>query len=119
MKTFSRILRYVASSLVGIVALVFAILETTLLVTLDFVLYENQFVALIQLVLRLLIALSAMALGVVSLVKAKRSFLSQSLCLLVATAVMIPFVSNNIAIYFTAVSGLFALSQFLSFKTQN
>lgn len=114
MKKFSIIFRYASSVLVSLVALVFTVLESTLLLTLDFALYENQLIALVQLIVRLLIALSALALGIFSLVKTKRAFLPHSLYLLASSAIMIPFVSNNIAVYFTIVSALFALSQ-LSF----
>ena len=113
MKTFSLIFRYVASSLAALVALVFTVLEATLLVTLDFTLYENPLVALLQLVLRLLIASSALTVGILSLVKRTRSFLPHSLCLLVSSVVMIPFVSNRFGIYFTVLSVLFLLSQLL------
>ena len=116
MKKFSIVLRYVSSSLVTLVALAFTVLEATLLVTLDFTLYENQFLAFVQLLLRFLIALCALALGIFSLVKRARSFFPHSLCLLASSAVMIFFVSNSVGIYFTAVSALFAFSQLLFSK---
>ena len=56
-----------SGALVALVALVFTVLEGTLLVTLDFALYENQAVALFQLVLKLLIALTALAIGATAL----------------------------------------------------
>ena len=118
MKKFSIVLRYVSSSLVTLVALAFTVLEATLLVTLDFTLYENQFLAFVQLILRLLIASSALTLGIFSLVKRARSFFPHSLCLLASSIVMIFFVSNSVGIYFTVVSALFAFSQFLFSKTQ-
>ena len=113
MKKFCLIFRYTASSLVALVALVFTVLEATLLVTLDFTLYEDQLIALLQLVLRLLMASSALTLGVLSLVKRAHSFLPHSLCLLASSVVMIPFVSNRFGIYFTVLSVLFLLSQLL------
>ena len=113
MKRFSLVFRYTASSLVALAALVFTVLEATLLVTLDFTLYENPLVALLQLVLRLLLASSALTLGILSLVKRTRSFLPHSLCLLASSVVMIPFVSNRFGIYFTVLSVLFLLSQLL------
>ena len=118
MKKFSLIFRCVASLLVAIVALVFTILEATLLVTLDFTLYENQLIAFVQLVLRLLIASSALTLGVFSLVKRERSFLLHGICLLSSTVVMIFFVSNNVGIYLAAVSALFVISQLLPLEAQ-
>ena len=117
MKKFSMVFRLISGALVSLVALVFAVLEATLLVTLDFCLYENELIALMQLILRLLIALLALTLGIVSIVKNKRSFLPESLCLLAATAVMIPFVSNNFGLYFTAGAAVFALSQLIFSKS--
>jgi hypothetical protein len=119
MKRFRNILCCVSGSLVALVALAFTVLEATLLVTLDFLLYENPLVACIQLVLRLLLAASALVLGISSLVKRTRSFLPYGLCLLVSSAVMIPFVSNHVAVYLTAVAALFVLSQLLSLKAQD
>lgn len=118
MKKFSFILRVISSALVILLALVFTVLEVTLLVTLDFALYENGLLAFVQLFLKLLIAATAGALGVLSLLKPMRAFLSESICLLAASAVMIPFMINSIGIYVTAVSALFMLSQLLSFKIQ-
>ena len=113
MKRFSLILRTLSGSLVALVALVFTVLEATLLVTLDFTLYENELLALLQLVVRLLIGAASLTLGIVSLIKRTRSFLPESICLLAASAAMIPFVSNGFGLYFTAVSALFVLSHFL------
>ena len=109
----SFILRVISGSLVALVALVMAVVEATLLVTLDFNLYENELLALLQLLLKLLIALSAGTLGVLSIVKKSRSFLPEGVCLLSSAAVMIPFVSNGFGVYFTAVSVLFVLSHLL------
>lgn len=119
MKKFTLILRYASSSLVALVALVFTVLEATLLVTLDFTLYENHLLAIVQLILRLLIASSALTIGILSIVKGTQSFLPHSLCLLASSAVMIPFVSNNFGIYFTAISALFLISQLLFSKMRN
>ena len=118
MKKLSFALRVISCSLVALVALVFLVLEATLLVTLDFTLYENQLIALVQLILRFLIASSALTLGIFSLVKRKQSFLPYSICLLVSSVIMIPFMSNGIGIYLTAVSALFLASQVLSYKTK-
>lgn len=116
MKKFCLAFRFASSLLVVLVALVFAVLEATLLITLDFNLYENQLVALNQLALRLLIALSALTLGVSSFVKRNVSFLPHGICLLASSVVMIPFVSNNVGVYITVVSALFLISQILSLK---
>jgi hypothetical protein len=114
MKTLSLVLlvlRTLAGALVALVALVFALIEGTMLLRLDFVLFENELVALVQLVLKLLFATSALALGVFSLIKAERSFFAEGVALFAASAVMIPFVSNRFGLYFTAVSALFLLAR--------
>lgn len=119
MKRFGLIFRYASSALVVLAALVFTVLEATLLITLDFNLYENQFIALVQLVLRFLIASSALSLGILSIVKIKRTFLPYSIFLLASSALMIPFMNNNIGVYITVVSALFMLSQLLCFKMRD
>ena len=116
MRKLSFVLRIISGALVSLVAFVFAVLEVTLLVTLDFSLYENRFIAFIQLALRIILALAALALGVLSLVKPGRSFLREGICLLASTAVMIPFVSNNVGLYFTAVATLFLIAHLLFHK---
>lgn len=119
MKKLRLILRYVSSSLVVLIALVFTVLEATLLVTLDFALYDNQFLAFIQLFFKFLIASATLTLGIFSLVKRTQSFVPYSLCLLASSVVMIPLVSNNIGIYFTLVSALFVLSQVMYLKVRD
>ena len=110
MKKMSLALRIFSGILVSILALVFTVFETTLLITLDFTLYENELIAFIQLLLKVFIAVYALAVGIFSLFKRSRSFLTESLCLFMSSLVMIPFVSNNFGIYFTAVSFVFILT---------
>jgi hypothetical protein len=119
MKRFNLALRMISGALVALVALIFAVIEAALLVTLDFNLYENEFFALLQLFLKLLIAMAAGALGLLSLIKRARPFLKESIGLLVSSAVMLPFISNGFGIYITAVCALFMLSQLLFAKTHN
>ena len=114
----SIILRVISGVLVSLVALVFTVLEGTLLFTLDFLLYENELVAFVQLMLKLLIAASALTVGVLSLVMRKRTFLLEGVCLTLSAASMIPFVSNNFGIYFTAVAVLFLLSHLISYRAE-
>ena len=113
MKPLFLTLRVLSSTLVLLVALVFTIIEATLLITFDFALYENEFLAFVQLFLKLLLALSAATLGLLSIVKLKRSFFPEGLCLLTASAMTIPFMINNVGLYVTAVSAFFAISQLL------
>ena len=99
--------------LVSLVALVFTVLEATLLITLDFCLYENALLALLQLVLRFLIAAAALTLGIASTVNRKHSFLIEGICLLSSSVAMIPFVSNGFGVYFTLISAFFVATRFL------
>lgn len=119
MKKLSVALRLISGILVAVVAVVFVILEATLLVTLDFKLYENQTLAFIQIILRLVIAAYALALGVLSIIKSKRSFLWEGICLLAASLVMIFFASNNVGVYFTILSLMFVISHLLFSVSDN
>ena len=119
MKKLSVALRLISGILVAVVAVVFVILEATLLITLDFKLYENQILAFIQLILRLIIAAYALVLGVLSIIKSKRSFLWEGICLLAASVVMIFFASNNVGVYFTILSLLFVISHLLFSVSDN
>jgi hypothetical protein len=113
MKKLNLIFRLFSGALASLVALVFTVFEAALLVTLDFMLYENELIAFFQLFFKLLLALSALMLGVFSIVKIRRPFLPESLALFAAAAVIAPFVSNGFGIYFIALAVLFALSQLL------
>lgn len=119
MKKLSVALRLISGILVAVVAVVFVILEATLLITLDFKLYENQTLAFIQLILRLIIAAYALVLGVLSIIKSKRSFLWEGICLLAASVVMIFFASNNVGVYFTILSLMFVISHLLFSVSDN
>lgn len=119
MKKLSVALRLISGILVAVVAVVFVILEATLLITLDFKLYENQTLAFIQLILRLIIAAYALVLGVLSIIKSKRSFLWEGICLLAASLVMIFFASNNVGVYFTILSLMFVISHLLFSVSDN
>lgn len=119
MKKLSVALRLISGILVAVVALVFVILEATLLITLDFKLYENQTLAFVQLILRLVIAAYALVLGVLSIIKSKRSFLWEGICLLAASLVMIFFASNNVGVYFAIISLVFVISHLLFSVSDN
>ena len=119
MKKAVNILRIASGILVALVALVFFVLEATLLITLDFMLYERELIALMQLVFKLSISAIALAIGTLSIVKKSRSFLIEGACLLVSTVFMTPFISNNFGIYFAIISAVFVLSQLLLQKARD
>jgi hypothetical protein len=118
MKNTATVLRISSAILVTIVALVFTVMETTLLITLDFLLYENVLIALLQLLLRLSISVYALLIGTLPLLKRSRVFIIEGICLFAFSFVMIPFVSNNFGVYFTIISAFFALSQLIWQKTR-
>lgn len=113
MKKLSFALRLLSGILVAVLAFVFVVLETTLLVTLDFNLYENRSIAFVQLILRIIIAAFALVVGVLSTVWRKRSFLWEGACMLAVCAVTIFFMSNSIGVYLTIVSLVFVISQLI------
>lgn len=118
MKTLGRILRVVSGALVALLSLVFLIIEVTLFATLDFALFENELIAFMQLTFRLILALGAFAMALLSIIKRSRIFAAESICLLAAMLVMAPFVTNNFGPVFVGVSALFSLSHLISLKTE-
>ena len=117
MKRFSRIFRVISAALVMLVAFVFTVLESTLFVTLDFLLYENELVAAIQLLFKLSVSIGAFAIGLLAIVKKSRSFFAEGSCILLSSVVMTPFVCNNFGWYFIAVSAVFLVSDFVWLKS--
>lgn len=110
MKKALVVLRAVASVLVILVALVFTVLEATLLITADFMLYENATVAFLQLCLRFVIPAAALVLGVVTLIGKNPRPVLTSLCLTASCAAMAPFISNGFGLYILLVALLFTAS---------
>lgn len=108
MKKTAKILRIISSALVLLVSFVFTVLEGTLLVTGDFLLYERPVIAFFQLLLRFLIPVLAFAVALFAIIKRERSFLPESLCLLASTMTMAFFISNNFGLYFLIIAALFA-----------
>ena len=119
MKKAGNILRIASGILVALVALVFFVLEATLMIALDFMLYERALIALMQLILKLSISAVALAIGTLTIVKKSRSFLIEGECLLVSAVVMTPFISNNFGIYFAIISAFFVLSQLIWKKARD
>ena len=94
------------------VALAFVILEGTLLFTGDFLLYESPAIAFLQLCLRLSIPVATATVALLSLLRKKRRFLFESLCLLIVTIIIAPFLSNDIGWYFVLLAVLFGAANF-------
>ena len=107
MKQCLSILRAVIGALVMAVALIFVVLEGTLLLTGDFLLYESPAIAFLQLCLRLLIPAFAFTVALLSLLKRHRRFTFASLCLLASTVATAPVLSNHFGLYFVLLAVLF------------
>lgn len=105
MKIFSGILKAVTSFLLTVLGAAFVFIEGYLLFTGDFLLFEVQAIAFLQMLLRLCLALMAMVLGIFGLIKRGRSQLFESIVLLAVTIVIAPFLTNGFGMYFI----LFAL----------
>ena len=108
MKACLSFLRTLIRAVTVAVSLVFVVIEGTLLLTGDFLLYASPAVAFLQLCLRLAIPATAFAVSLLSLCKRQRSFFFESLCLLIATAAIAPFLSNRIGIGVLLLATLFA-----------
>lgn len=113
MKRFCFILNMTASVLVMLVALVYILLEGTLLFLGDFLLYDMPVIAFFQRCVRLAIPLFAFLSALLSVIRRGHEMLFLSLCLLVSTAVISPFVSNHIGVGLVALSALFVISSLL------
>ena len=115
MKTFSLVLRVLSGILIMLIALVFTVIEAILIVTLDFALFENEFLSLLQLIFKLLLGASVFTMGLLSIIKNSRAFLWESVALLLSTIAMAPFLSNNFSLYFMLLSAFFALTHAFAF----
>lgn len=111
MKTASRILNIVISSLVSLVGFAFVVIEGYLLFSGDFLLFENEFVAFLQIFLRLTIAVGTVTFGVVSIVKKERSFLFESLVMFLCICIMSHFLTNGFGLYFMLLAALNTLTK--------
>lgn len=118
MKKFCRIYPAVSAGLVMLVSLVFVVLEGTLLFTGDFLLYEWQLLAFLQRILRFLLPAAAFAVGLLFFLKRQRSFLPESLTILLCTAAAAPFIGNSVGFVFIAIAALFIIGCLLRHFTK-
>lgn len=108
MKFCLSVLRTFIRAVTLTVSLILVIIEGTLLLTGDFLLYESPVLAFLQLCLRLTIPAAAFALSLLSLIRRRHSFFFESLCLLIAVIAIAPFLSNHFGLYFILLAALFA-----------
>ncbi len=113
MKTLTRILNIFTSALLMMIGVVFVFIEGYLLFSGDFLLFELQTLAFIQMFLRLLLGAGAFLLGLFTIIKKDRSLLSESLAALIGCGFMYPFLSNGFGLYFTILATLHMLTAYL------
>ena len=112
MKVCLTTLRILIRAATLTVSLIFVIIEGTLLLTGDFLLYESPVLAFLQLCLRLTIPAAAFALSLLSLIRRRHSFFFESLCLLIAVIAIAPFLTNHFGLYFILLAALFAAANY-------
>ena len=110
MKTFSRVLNILVSSVVMLLGVAFVFIEGCLIFTGDFLLFESPALAFVQMLIRLLLAAGAFALGLFIILKKDRDFLPESLTALACTFLMAGFLTNGFGFYFILVAGLLTLT---------
>ena len=113
MKTLTLSLRILSAVLVAVVALVLVIVESALLISGDFLLYELPVAAFLRLSLRLILPAAALTVALFAIIRHQHHYRFEGLCLLLAAVLTAPFLSNHFGIYFTALAALFAVSQLL------
>lgn len=110
MKKTARILNLITSALLMLIGLIFTVIEGYLLFSGDFLLFESEFLAFIQIFLRLCLAISVFLLGLFTVIKKERSFLHESIALLLLVGMMAAFLTNGFGLYFTVLATLHALT---------
>lgn len=100
----------VASALMMLVGVAFTFVELCLIFTGDFLLFESPVPAFIQMLLRLLLAVGVFALGLLTVIKKERAFMTEGLCSLACAFIMAPFLTNGFGLYFIVLAILFTLT---------
>lgn len=110
MKTLARILNIVTSALLVILGAAFVFIEGFLLFSGDFLLFEIEAIAFIQMLLRLCLGAGAATLGFFCIIKGQRAFLFEALLLLVCCLVTAPLLTNGFGFYFIILASAFTLT---------
>ena len=116
MKTLTRILNIVTSALLMLIGAVFIFIEGYLLCSGDFLLFESQALAFIQMLLRLLLGVGALLLGLFTMKDKEKNFLFESMIALLACGFMYPFLSNGFGLYFILLASAHSLTSLLYWK---
>lgn len=108
MKKTATILFIIASSLVALVAIAFTIIEGRLVLSFDWSLHENEFVAFLQYLARLGISVLCLITGVGSIVyHHKKTFVFEGSVLVAIAVATLIFASNSFGIYFMILGSLY------------
>ncbi len=113
MKKTARILNLITSALLMLLGVIFTVIEGYLLFSGDFLLFESEFLAFIQIFLRLCLAISVFLLGLFTVLKKERSFLHESIALLLLVGMIAAFLTNGFGLYFTILAILHTLTTYL------
>lgn len=108
MKKAATILFIIASSLVALVALAFTVIEGRLVLSFDWSLHENEFVAFLQYLARLGISVLCLITSVGSIVyHGRKTFIFEGVVLASVAVATLIFASNNFGIYFMILGALY------------
>lgn len=123
MKKLFNILYYFVCSLILILSVVMAFLEIRLIVSLDFLLYDNAFNGFVRYFLRTIIALSYLFMVLVVFIKRfrnndfiKKHFVFLEFGLLVISYILYLTTANYIGLVCFVLMGLYSIFKFLKYK---
>ena len=123
MKKLFNILYYFVCSLILILSVVMAFLEIRLIVSLDFLLYDNAFNGFVRYFLRTIIALSYLLMVLVVFIKRfrnndfiKKHFVFLEFGLLIISYILYLTTANYIGLVCFVLMGLYSIFKFLKYK---
>ena len=123
MKKLFNILYYFVCSLILILSVVMAFLEIRLIVSLDFLLYDNAFNGFVRYFLRTIIALSYLLMVLVVFIKRlknidfiKKHFVFLEFGLLIISYILYLTTANYIGLVCFVLMGLYSVFKFLRYK---
>lgn len=110
MKKLYSILRLIICLLCLICSGVFIFFEAWLMLSGDHTLYESVGFALFQLLAKILIALIALIISLLSIIKKQQSFIFAGIGFLLSSLITLPFTSNGFSWFFVVFSLLFIIT---------
>ena len=123
MKKLFNILYYFVCSLILILSIVMAFLEIRLLVSLEFLLYDNAFNGFVRYFLRTIIALSYLLMVLIVFIKRlknndfiKKHFAFLEFGLLITSYILYLTTANYIGLVCFILMGLYSVFKFLRYK---